>query len=161
MRQAVVDSSSHAGGNFTKTSANETGSNGDVENPTGQLLEAIESYKSHTILSQGSRRRTPRSTADDLHSFGKYGVPPLPMQSEIRGSDITRSSILSAQTQTPSLLRELTTPENLRKLELEIRKLEQHQKNYVELMQMYSEDRWAPIKVLAALIGSRYRKYQV
>ena len=109
-RQAVVDSSSHAGDNFTKISANETGSNGDVENPTGQRSEGVEPDKSHTIQSQGSRRRTPRSTADDLHSFGKYGVPPMPMQSEIRGSDITRSSILSAQTQTPSLLRKERPP---------------------------------------------------
>jgi hypothetical protein len=49
-----------------------------------------------------SRSQSAASIADTEEIFNKHDVPPMPMRSELTNSDVTRDSILSERTSTPS-----------------------------------------------------------
>ena len=79
---------------------------------TGGILTAaaLRHHDSNSSVNKKDRRR--RSSKSHSRSvsyagsseeiFNKHDVPPMPMRSEIQGSDLTRESILSEQTEEPS-----------------------------------------------------------
>ena len=82
---------------------------------TGGVLTAaaLHHHDSKSSVEKGHRRRR-RSSSSKSHSrsasyvgsveeiFDKHDIPPMPMRSEIHGSEVTRDSILSEKTEEPS-----------------------------------------------------------
>ena len=79
---------------------------------------ALKHHDSSSTVDRKERRRK-RSKSHSSHSvtnsiagteeiFNKHDVPPMPMRSELTTSDVTRDSILSEQTSTPSLTKRRT-----------------------------------------------------
>lgn len=80
---------------------------------------AVHSHKSHDSLDEKKERRRRRtksrsrsdSIAENYEDRENEPVPPMPLMSDINPSDLTRSSILSAETERPhSASQELATP---------------------------------------------------
>lgn len=117
-KQTGIDTPSCINGSCTNVSANGRDTSGDVKEMMGQRVrddmhhEARSSHKlprkqvhASADPSRPSHRRA-SITTDAVDSFDRYGIPPMSMISELCSSEITRSSILSAETETPLLPRD-------------------------------------------------------